>query len=197
MGLGSLPSLLAPAAAVSAGYLAGVLFRIEVPESSREAIAAARQALHTCGVSVDALRVSSGADVCRQALEVCGDTTSVLSALTASSAELASRLEESEQDRRRLTLRIKLQLGLIGFLIFVIGIFVIYIFKGLSRTFFVVSNLLRGSLRRATSVRCPTCSLCQRRAFDPPRRLPVLGRGPLRPSERRLLHDGDAHAKHH
>jgi len=197
MGLGTVPSFLAPAAAASAGYLAGALFRFEIPESSREAIAAARQALHTCGASVDALRVSSGVDICRQALEVCGDTTQVLSSLTASSAELASKLEEAEQDRQRLTLRVRLQLGLIGFLIFVIGILVIYIVKGVKQTILVGFNLFRGSVRRATSVRCPACIRCQRRALDTPRRLPVLGRGPLRPSERRLLHDGDAHAKHH
>ena len=196
MGAGSLPPIFAPAAAASAGYLAGALFRNEISDSSREAIAAARDALQTCGVSVDALRVSSGVDICRQALEVCGETTQLLTTISASSADLASKLDLAEQENKRLTVKVKLQLGLIGFLIFVIGILVIYILKGIKRGIFTGYYLIQATTRWTSRIRCPTCSLCHRRALSAPQRLPALRRGPLRPSDRRLLHDGGLHAEH-
>ena len=163
MGVGSLLAIFAPAAAALAGYLAGALVRSD--NFSREAIAAARDALHTCWASVDALRVSSGVDICRQALEVCGDTTQLLTTITASSADLASKLDQADQENKRLTVKVKLQLGLIGFLIFVIGILVIYIFKGIKRGTFTGYYLIQATTRWTSRIRCPTCSLCHRRAL--------------------------------
>ena len=196
MGLGSLPAIFAPAAAASAGYLAGVLPQIGIPEASREAIAAARDALHTCGASVDALWVSSGVDICRQALEVCGDTTQLLTSITATSADLASKLDEAEQESKRLNLRVRLQLGFIGFLIFVIGILVIYILKGIKRGIFTGFYLIQATTRWTSRIRCPSCSLCHRRAHAVAAPLPALHRGPLRPSDRRLFHDGGHRSQH-